>query len=200
MSAASWPASIKAVLASEGGYVNSPHDPGGETNYGISKRAYPHLDIAHLTQADAEAIYKRDYWDRVRGDDLPAGVDYCVFDEAVNSGVGHAAKSLQAIVGTTQDGAIGPETIRAALNSSATNIIGRLCDRRLAYLESLPTWGTFGKGWTNRITSVRALAPRMAMASVAYPAVPAPPTTPTPPKAAPAASLTIWDRILNWFK
>jgi lysozyme family protein len=198
MTQASWPAAIKAVLASEGGYVNDPHDPGGETNFGISKRAYPGVDIAHLTQAGAEAIYKRDYWDKISGDELPAGVDYTVFDEAVNSGVGHAARSLQAIVGSAQDGAIGPQTIRDVMVSNAVNVISRLCDRRLAYLQGLPTWSRYGTGWTNRVVSVKALALRLATAGVAYPPIPAPIPTPSPPKPPVAAASGFWARLVAW--
>lgn len=162
MTASNWPASIKAVLASEGGYVNDPRDPGGETRYGISKRSYPDVDIKDLTPAAAEAIYERDYWNKIDGDALPTGVDYAVLDFAVNSGVGTAVKALQGVCGVAQDGIIGPQTLHAVSVSSAPNIISQLCDRRMAMLQSLPTWKTFGKGWTNRIVSVKLLATQMA--------------------------------------
>jgi len=102
------------VLKHEGGYINHKNDPGGETNYGISKRAYPDVDIKNLTVDGAKELYKRDYWDRIKGDDLPAGVACVTMDYAVNSGTSRASKALQGACGIRNgDGIIGPHTLSA---------------------------------------------------------------------------------------
>ena len=108
---------LEIILHHEGGYVNHPKDPGGETNLGVTKRVYEEWgrtkDMKDLTVEDVAPIYQKNYWNRVRGDDLPAGLDLCVFDFGVNAGTGRAAKFLQRLVGTTVDGGIGPATLRA---------------------------------------------------------------------------------------
>lgn len=158
---------IPLVLAHEGGYVNHPADPGGATNKGVTQKVYdawrdkqgkPRQSVRSIVDAEVHAIYRRDYWDAIKGDDLPAGVDYCVFDFAVNSGINRAAKYLQAAVGVAQDGAIGPATIAAAKAQDAATLVNAICDRRMAFLRGLGTFATFGKGWTRRVTEVRALA------------------------------------------
>jgi len=107
---------LKLVLHHEGGYVNHPKDPGGETNMGVTKRVYEEFggtkDMKDLEFEDVMPIYKKNYWDRVKADDLPAGLDLCVFDFGVNAGTGRAAKYLQSLVGATADGAIGPNTLK----------------------------------------------------------------------------------------
>ncbi|MDF3607570.1 glycoside hydrolase family 108 protein [Paracoccus sp. DMF-8] len=158
-------ACLAKVLAHEGGYINHPQDPGGETNYGISKRSYPNEDIRGMTRARAAQIYRRDYWDAVRGDDLPAGLDLVAFDAAVNSGPGRGAKWLQQAVGASADGKVGPATLAAAKASDAKTAINRACDYRMAFLRGLGTWPTFGKGWSRRVEDVRATA--LAMATTA---------------------------------
>lgn len=150
------------VLEFEGGYVNHPQDPGGETNFGISKRAYPNENIKGMTRQRAAQIYRRDYWNAVRGDDLPAGMDLVAFDAAVNSGVSRGAKWLQASLGVPADGKIGPQTLTAARNAHPVAVIDRACDERMGFLRRLGTWGTFGKGWTRRVEAVRDLAHDMA--------------------------------------
>lgn len=178
MSAASWSASVAAVLKAEGGYANDPKDPGGETNFGISKRAYPNLDIKALTVADAEAIYRRDYWDKLRCDDLPTGVDYALFDFGANSGVARAAVYLQSVVHMNQDGVIGPLTIAACQKASATSVVTLLCNNRLIFLEKQADWPTYGKGWAARVAAVKTLALQMvAGAPKAAPVSPAPQPT-----------------------
>ena len=108
-------------------------------------------------------LYKKKYWDKVRGDDLPAGVDFVTFDIAVNSGTGRAAKFLQRAVGVKDDGVIGPKTVQAVLtcNVSGEDLVNKLCDMRLDFWKSLPTFDTFGKGWTNRGKHVREEALKM---------------------------------------
>lgn len=160
---ASFPAVLNEVLAHEGGYVNHPKDPGGETNFGISKRSYPNLDIRNLTKADAAEIYRSDYWDRVRGDDLPAGVDLVAMDGAVNSGVSRGAKWIQKAVGVTADGQVGPQTLAALSGSDALAVIKKACALRMSFLRGLGTWSTFSKGWSRRVASVEAEGTRLAL-------------------------------------
>lgn len=161
---------LPLILAHEGGYVNDPQDPGGATNKGVTQATYdgwrakqglPAQSVRQITADEVAAIYRRDYWDKVRGDDLPAGVGYAVFDFAVNSGPARAARFLQKVVSVPEDGVIGPATL-AAVNSvaavSAEPIIDRLCDARLAFLRSLPTFARFGTGWSRRVSEVRAKA------------------------------------------
>lgn len=160
---------LALVLVHEGGYVNHPRDPGGATNRGVTQavydayrktRARPVQSVKFITDDEVKAIYRFQYWDRVQGDLLPAGLDYAVFDFAVNSGVGRASKYLQAVVGTPQDGVIGARTLAAI--QSPTNAINALCDRRMSFLRNLRTFLTFGKGWTRRVNDVRAHALEMA--------------------------------------
>ena len=158
------------VLLSEGGYVNNPKDPGGMTNLGCTKAVWEEFvghpvsetDMRELTPADVAPLYKRKYWDKVAGDDLPAGLDYCVFDAAINSGPGRAAKWLQEAVGVAADGAIGPSTLAAVAAQPVQNLIAQYNYKRLQFLESLPTWGNFGKGWGNRVASVQSIASMLA--------------------------------------
>ena len=108
---------LEMILHHEGGYVNHPEDPGGETNMGVTKRVYEDFggtkDMKDLEFDDVAPIYKKNYWDRVKGDHLPIGLDLCVFDFGVNAGTGRSAKYLQSLIGTTVDGGIGPNTLKA---------------------------------------------------------------------------------------
>ncbi|WP_323008536.1 glycoside hydrolase family 108 protein [Paracoccus sp. (in: a-proteobacteria)] len=179
---------LAEVLRHEGGYVNDPHDPGGETNMGISKRSYPNENIKSMTRARAAEIYRRDYWNPVRGDDLPAGMDLVAFDAAVNSGVSRGAKWLQSALGVPADGKIGPATLAAARAAHPEAVIDRATGARLAWLRTLKTWGRYGKGWTRRVESVREEA--IAMSKV---------TTPNATKPA-APSVGIIAALLALFK
>lgn len=151
------------ILASEGGYVDHPPDPGGATNMGITHRTLEawrgkpvtKQDVRDLTRDEALRIYKAQYWDTVKGDQLPAGLDYAVFDYGVNSGPARAVKDLQRILGVGVDGIVGAQTLAAANARSATELINALCDRRLAFVRGLSTFATFGRGWESRIASVR---------------------------------------------
>lgn len=154
-------ASMAEVFRHEGGYANDPHDPGGETNMGISKRSYPNENIKGMTRDRAKAIYRRDFWNAVSGDSLPAGLDLVAFDPAVNSGVSRGAKWLQQALGVKADGKIGPNTIATAKAAKAEAVIDRACDLRLAWLRTLPTWSRYGKGWTSRVESIRDVATAM---------------------------------------
>lgn len=139
------------LIGHEGGYVNDPRDPGGETKYGISKRAYPNVDIKNLTLDQAKQIYKRDYWDKCHGDNLPDNMRFGMFDVAVNSGITTAVKLLQRAVGTKDDGIWGPKTA-AAVNAIDPQILDkRFNGYRLRFYTSLKTFDHFGKGWVNRV-------------------------------------------------
>lgn len=141
------------VIGHEGGYVNDPRDPGGETKYGISKRAYPALNIADLTLEDARFIYRRDYWDKVRGDELPDALALNTFDAAVNHGVKNGIRMLQAAVGAEVDGVIGPETISKAWRTNPVVAAIRFNASRLDFYTTLPEWATFGRGWARRVAN-----------------------------------------------
>jgi lysozyme family protein len=170
MAAASYDAALARLLAHEGGYTNHPDDPGGPTNFGITiadyrkyvKRDANAADVRAMKLDEAKAIYRAKYWDAVRGDDLPPGVDYAVFDYGVNSGVGRAAKVLQRILDVAADGRIGPVTLAAARERNASALVTALCDERLAFLRGLRTWPVFGKGWGHRVAEVKAAALAMA--------------------------------------
>ena len=155
-----YPQALKQVLKYEGGYVDHPKDPGGPTNKGVTQAVYddwrksqnlPTQSVRNIADSEVAAIYKNLYWDRISGDLLPSGVDFAVFDYAVNSGVSRAAKTLQGVVGVTQDGQIGPATIQA----TKTYIAMTVTNKRLAFMQSLSIWSTFGKGWSARIADVK---------------------------------------------
>lgn len=182
MTATNFPESLKHVLKHEGGYVNHPRDPGGATNKGVTQGTYnayrrrkgrSRQSVKRITQLEISEIYKQQYWDRVRGDDLPSGVDNCVFDYAVNSGVGRASKELQRIVKSKVDGVIGLNTLAAVDGHSPARLINTMCDRRMSFLRNLHLWKTFGKGWTRRVKGVRSTSLRMASDTPAPPDVPA---------------------------
>ena len=148
---------IEMVLHHEGGYVNHPSDPGGETKYGISKRAYPDIDIINITEEDAGEIYFRDYWSKIKGEDLPSGVACVVMDYGVNSGISRASKALQRACGIEKgDGIIGPHSLAAVWatvkNEGEKYVIDEVTNLRREFIRSLSTYETFGKGWERRIT------------------------------------------------
>ena len=144
---------FEKLIGHEGGHVNNPKDPGGETKFGISKRAYPTLNIADLTLEDAKAIYKRDYWARAQCDRLPPALAFQVFDGAVNSGIGTSIRWLQAAAGVAQDGVVGPMTIRAVGDKDPAVMMARFNGERLKFMASLSTWDSFGRGWARRIAA-----------------------------------------------
>ena len=165
-----WDEAFKHILNHEGGYVNHPSDPGGITNLGVTKRVWEEWTGKRVSEADMRALtsemvapmYKKKYWDVIRGDDLPSGIDLCVFDAAVNAGVGRASKFLQQAVGVTADGQIGPKTISAVTSKPADEIIEAFCALREAHYKSLNTFDTFGKGWMRRLASIKAESTDMA--------------------------------------
>lgn len=134
----------------EGGYVDDPKDPGGETKYGISKRAFPNEDIKNLTKHRAYELYKEFYWDKVKADTLPYPLNMLVFDFAVNSGPVRAIQVLQMILKVTQDGIIGPRTIAAAQKAPLKHTCARYLTARSFFLASLNK-PHYIEGWSNRI-------------------------------------------------
>ena len=179
MTAANYDASLARVLKHEGGYTNHPSDPGGPTNFGITIHDYRRYikangtaaDVRDMTLADAAKIYRARYWLALRCDELPAGLDYAVFDYGVNSGTGRAAKVMQRLLGigigsgTTMTDAV----IAGALKAGPSILIARLCDERLTFLKSLRTWPVFGAGWSRRVAEVRRDALAMANGAVVVP-------------------------------
>jgi lysozyme family protein len=161
-----YPKSLQWVLLSEAGWSNNPNDPGGPTMKGVTLMTFRHLifpnatpaDLRNISASQIDTIYRLSYWSVIQGDALPNGVDYASFDFAVNSGPGRAARELQECVGAMVDGSIGPHTLAAIAATDRVALINELCDKRLAYLEGLPTWHTFGHGWKNRVAQVRARA------------------------------------------
>ena len=162
------------VLKHEGGYVDHKKDPGGATNLGVTKRVWEEWvghevtkdEIKALTRDDVKPLYRKKYWNVCRCDDLPAGLDYVVFDIAVNSGPRQAAKFLQSAVGATADGIIGNGTITCVNRSalSVKELIDTICNRRELFYKSLPTFPTFGHGWLKRNDEVRQKAIQMGTA------------------------------------
>ncbi len=191
---------LDAVLRHEGGYVDHPADPGGATNLGITHKTLarwrrispwwklPKSEVQALQRPEAARIYRASYWDRCRLSQLPPGLDLALFDFAVNSGPDRAIRTLQAELGVAADGQIGPLTLDAVERQASRKGLGpmieALCDRRLGFLRRLPTFPTFGRGWTARVAGIRAAALAMA-------------------KAAPTTSSTNWRTtmdILNGYK
>ena len=164
-----FPASLKLVLKSEGGFVNHPNDPGGMTNLGVTRNVWrewvnrdvDEAEMRSLTPELVTPLYKARYWDSCKCDDLPRGVDYAVFDSAVNMGPGRAAKLLQAALGVTADGAIGRATIAAATAADPAELLEAFSLGKEAFYQSLPTFATFGKGWMNRVAHVQDAAEGM---------------------------------------
>ncbi len=149
--------------------MNHPRDPGGATNKGITlatfrryvKKGGTVSDLRNITDEQVAKVYRKHYWDAVSGDDLPAGLDYAMFDFGVNSGPSRAIKFLQWALAVPQDGKLGPVTMAAVAKDHTGPLIEVLCDRRLAWLKGLGTWPTFGNGWTNRVVGVKSLALKM---------------------------------------
>ncbi len=145
---------IPHILHWEGGYVNDPNDPGGETAYGISKRSYPGLDIKKITVQDAVDIYRRDFWDATDCGTKPKQLRLAYFDCCVNQGPGAAVRFLQSALGVTADGVIGPYTRAALAQANGETLTLKFLALRMAHYTSLGTWSRYGAGWTNRLLYV----------------------------------------------
>lgn len=152
---------LKIVLAWEGGYVNDPKDPGGETNFGISKRAYPDLDIKRLTHDQVAKIYKRDYWDRCLCGSMFPAVAIIVFDTAVNMGRAFAITTLQHVVGVSPDGIVGNQTIQAVNMLDPVKIVQEYSAFRMLRYTNIKNFDRYGKGWTRRLFDVALKAVRV---------------------------------------
>lgn len=145
---------VEIILYHEGGYVNDPNDPGGETNFGISKRAHPNVDIKNLTKEEAIAIYRKHYWEKMNCDALPSLLRLPAFDCAVNQGVSRASKWLQEAAGVKQDGIIGPQTLLALHGPPIAAILPRFNSSRLNAYLSNENFGRFGRGWMKRYSDI----------------------------------------------
>lgn len=183
MAVSSYDEALRRLLVHEGGYSNHPSDPGGPTNYGITIHDYRRYvkpgataaDIKAMRVTEAKAIYRAKYWDAQRCDDLPAGVDYAVFDYGVNSGIGRSKKVLQRVIGVNADGVLGPKTMAAVAAHDPKQTIVAICDERLRFLKRLRTWPVFGRGWGRRVADVEKAALAMAAhAPIAQPIAIAP--------------------------
>lgn len=139
------------LLGHEGCYVNDPADPGGETNWGISKRSYPNVDIKSLTEEGARKIYLTDFWKRINADKLFDGVAYQLFDFAVNSGIETAVRYLQRAVGVADDGHWGPRSQAAVDARTESDLIMLLNAERLDFMTRLKNWPDASRGWARRI-------------------------------------------------
>lgn len=137
------------LMGHEGGYSNDPQDPGGETNWGISKRSYPNVDIKCLTRDGAKAIYLRDFWTPLA--DADAAIKYQVFDFAVNGGLSVAIRKLQAAIGVADDGHWGSQSMAALKKMEVNDVLLKFNAQRLRFYTSLKNWTVYGKGWTNRV-------------------------------------------------
>jgi lysozyme family protein len=164
-----WQKSFELMLKSEGGFVNHPSDPGGMTNLGVTKatwekwvgRESDEAEMRGLTPEKVEPLYKKKYWDAVRGDELPPGISYLCFDFAVNAGAGRSIKTLQTAVGVTPDGGFGPMTMAAVQAIDPVELIERFSQAKEDFYRSLTTFSTFGKGWLNRVADVKVKASAM---------------------------------------
>ncbi|KAF0227838.1 MAG: hypothetical protein FD175_2544 [Beijerinckiaceae bacterium] len=220
MASVSFEPALTCVLRHEGGYSDHPNDPGGATMMGITQKTLSDwrgqgvtkAEVRALARPEVAAIYRARYWNAVRADDLPAGLDLAVFDFAVNSGPLRAIRMLQRVLGVVVDGLIGPITLTAARACPVAETITQLCNARLDFLRGLSTFPVFGRGWTRRIRDVEATARRMTLSDVALrqadPLFPNPKQEIAPMEMAKTffSSRTIWANVigmialaLSWF-
>jgi lysozyme family protein len=181
MASENFAASLTHVFRHEGGYVDHPLDPGGSTNRGITRatlaahrgRPVSKAEVMTLSAEEAASIYRKSYWDAVKADELPSGLDLVVFDAAVNSGPARAVRWLQQALGLAADGVMGARTLAAARARDAPALIASYSQSRLGFLQRLSTWRAFGRGWGRRVREVERAALTMARtARTAKPAAP----------------------------
>ena len=172
-----WDKSFDAVIAHEGGFTSDERDPGnklpdgrkGSTMLGCTQANWEAYvghkvtwdDMKALTKEDVKPLYKKNYWDAVKGDDLPSGVDYAAFDFAINAGPGASKRMIQRALGVAADGAIGPMTMQAIKSANPKEFLQKFSDAKTAFYQSLPTFPTYGKGWLRRVADVQQLASTM---------------------------------------
>jgi lysozyme family protein len=148
---------LDLVLKSEGGWVNHPSDPGGETNLGVTKRVWeeyvghPVESLKKLTKEDVAPLYELKYWRPCYGEVLPRGLDFVVFSMGINAGPGRSIKLLQSAIGCVPDGVIGPATRGLISDSNSATLIAKFSEARREYYRSLKNFPIFGKGWLNRV-------------------------------------------------
>lgn len=151
-------AAFEVLLKHEGGFVDHPADPGGKTRFGITEAVARQAgytgDMRELPMPQAKEIYRTEYWARVRADELPPALRYAVFDAAVNSGNGQSIRWLQRALGVRDDGILGPVTVAAANAANPLSLRSRVVALRLHFLTTLPTWNSFGRGWTRRCCDI----------------------------------------------
>ena len=160
---------LQAVLKHEGGYVHHPRDPGGRTNLGVTQKVWEawvghpvgEKEMRALTPAIVAPMYKKKYWDAVKADELPTGLDYLMFDFAINAGPSRAIKTMQKAIGTTPDGAIGPKTMQALKDADQKDLIAKFSMEKELFYKALPTFATFGKGWMRRVAEAQSHAVTM---------------------------------------
>lgn len=160
---------LNVILKHEGGFVNHPSDPGGMTNLGVTKKVWEEwvgktVDekaMRALTPEVVSPMYRKRYWDAVKADDLPDGLDYLMFDFAINAGPGRAIKTMQKAIGTTPDGVIGAKTMQALKDANQSELVAKFSAEKEAFYRSLPTFGTFGKGWMRRVAEAKTHAETM---------------------------------------
>ena len=172
-----WDQAFKQMLASEGGFTDDERDKGnqlpdgrkGSTMLGVTQfnwekhvgHQVTHDQMRKLTPADVEPLYKKKYWDAVKADEMPDGLDYLMFDFAVNAGPGRAIKTMQKAIGTTPDGAIGPKTMQSLKDANQSELVAKFSAEKEAFYRSLPTFATFGKGWLRRVAEAKTHAETM---------------------------------------
>lgn len=181
MTASNFEEALRRMMLHEGGYTNHPADPGGPTNFGITIADYRKYvkpdasaaDVKAMKADEAKRIYRARYWDAQRCDELPAGVDYAVFDYGVNSGIGRSGKVLRRVLNLPDNtSAVSDAVVAAARAGNAKTLVVAICGERLRFLRSLKTWDVFGKGWGRRVAEVRTAA--LLLADGAIPTLPAP--------------------------
>ena len=160
---------LKAILKHEGGYVHHKLDPGGMTNLGVTKKVWEEWvgkavgekEMRALTPAIVAPMYRKKYWDAVKGDELPSGLDYLMFDFAINAGPARAIRTMQKAIGTNPDGAIGPKTMAALKAADPNDLIAKFSLEKELFYKALPTFATFGKGWLRRVDEAKSHAVTM---------------------------------------
>jgi len=172
-----WEQAFKQMLASEGGFSDDQRDAGnhltngrlGSTMLGVTQYNWEvyvghqvtHDDMRKLTPADVEPLYKKKYWDTVRADELPSGIDYLVFDMGVNAGPGRSIKIMQTALGVPADGGFGPITMAAVQAADPVELIEKFSFWKEAFYRSLDTFSIYGTGWLNRVADVKLKASSM---------------------------------------
>jgi lysozyme family protein len=197
---------LSLIFRHEGGYVDHPLDPGGATNMGITRatlashrgRPVSKADVLALDRAEAARVYRARYWDPISADRLPRGLDLAVFDAAVNSGPGRAVRWLQRELSVREDGVVGPVTLAAARAQPIARLIRAYSRRRLGFLEALPTWTVFGRGWRRRVSETEAAALALAGQGAAdRPSLRPKDETPMTDTKSLLASRTLWSNLIG---